>query len=144
MPLAADGGLLKPLVLQFKLFAGGRMGKGRQYMPWISVPDWLSAVEFLLGRDDVSGPVNVSGPQPVTNAEFSAALGRALHRPALVPVPGFALRVAAGELGGAVLESRRVLPAVLIRKGFQFAHPTVDEALRWAVGAQQSASASTQ
>jgi uncharacterized protein (TIGR01777 family) len=144
MPLAGDGGLLKPLVLQFKLFAGGRMGSGRHYLPWISMPDWLSAVEFLLARDDVSGPVNISGPQPVTNAEFSAALGRVLHRPALVPVPGFALRLAAGELGTAVLESRRVLPGVLVRKGFQFAHPTVEEALRVALDVQQSESAITQ
>jgi uncharacterized protein (TIGR01777 family) len=144
MPLAGGGGLLKPLVLQFKLFAGGRMGSGRHYLPWISMPDWLGAVEFLLTRDDVSGPVNLCAPRPVTNAEFSAALGRVLHRPALVPVPRFALRLAAGELGAAVLESRRVVPGVLMRKGFEFAHQDVEEALRVALGAQQSASAVTQ
>ncbi|MFG2044400.1 TIGR01777 family oxidoreductase [Dactylosporangium sp. NPDC048998] len=131
-PLDRDAGLLKPLYLQFKLFAGGRMGSGRQYLPWISVPDWLAAVTFLLERD-LSGPVNLTGPQPVTNAEFSAALARVLHRPNLLPVPGFALRAAVGEFGGEALASQRVLPAVLVREGFSFAHRTVDEALQQAV-----------
>jgi uncharacterized protein (TIGR01777 family) len=136
-PLDRDGGLLKPLYLQFRLFAGGRMGDGRQYLPWISVADWLDAVSFLLDRD-ISGPVNVTGPEPVTNAEFSAALGRALHRPNLLPVPGFALRVAVGEFGREALASQRVMPAVLVREGFAFAHHSVDEAL------QQAVSSSTQ
>jgi len=131
-PLDREGGLLKPLYLQYRLFAGGRMGDGRQYLPWISVPDWLDAVSFLLERD-VSGPVNVTGPEPVTNAEFSAALGRAMHRPNLLPVPGIALRVAVGEFGREALASQRVVPAVLAREGFSFAHRTVDEALQQAV-----------
>jgi uncharacterized protein (TIGR01777 family) len=133
-PLARDGGLLKPLYLQFKLFAGGRMGSGRQYLPWISVPDWLAAVTFLLDRD-VSGPVNLTGPEPVTNAEFSAALAKVLHRPNLVPVPGIALKVAVGEFGGEALASQRVLPGVLVREGFPFAHRTVEAALQQAVSA---------
>ena len=133
-PLATDGGLLKPFYYQFKLFAGGRMGSGRQYMPWISLPDWLAAVTFLLDHPDIAGPVNVTGPEPVTNTDFSAALGRALHRPSLVPVPGFALRIAVGELADATLESKRVLPRVLAEHGFPVAHKTVDEALSWAVG----------
>jgi uncharacterized protein (TIGR01777 family) len=133
-PLAKDGGLLKPFYYQFKLFAGGRMGSGRQYMPWISLPDWLAAITYLLDHPDIAGPVNVTGPEPVTNTAFSAALGRALHRPSLVPVPGFALRLAVGELAGATLESKRVLPRVLAEHGFPFAHKTVDEALSWAVG----------
>ncbi|GAA2327856.1 TIGR01777 family oxidoreductase [Dactylosporangium salmoneum] len=131
-PLDKDGGLLKPLYLQFRLFAGGPMGSGRQYLPWISLPDWLDAVGFLLERD-VSGPVNLTGPEPVTNAEFSAALGRVLHRPSLLPVPGFALRAAVGEFGGEALASQRVLPGVLVREGFTFAHQTVEEALQQAV-----------
>ena len=133
-PLAKDGGLLKPFYYQFKLFAGGRMGSGRQYMPWISLPDWLAAITYLLDHPDIAGPVNVTGPEPVTNTAFSAALGRALHRPSLVPVPGFALRLAVGELADATLESKRVLPRVLAEHGFPFAHKTVDEALSWAVG----------
>ena len=133
-PLAKDGGLLKPFYYQFKLFAGGRMGSGRQYMPWISLPDWLAAITYLLDHPDIAGPVNVTGPEPVTNTAFSAALGRALHRPSLVPVPGFALRLAVGELADATLESKRVLPRVLDEHGFLFAHKTVDAALKSAVG----------
>ncbi|GAA3271156.1 MULTISPECIES: TIGR01777 family oxidoreductase [Dactylosporangium] len=132
LPLDPDGGLLKPLYLQFKLFAGGRMGSGRQYLPWISVPDWLAAITFVLDRE-LSGPVNLTGPEPVTNAEFSAALGEVMHRPNLLPVPGFALRAAVGEFGGEALASQRVLPAVLVREGFPFAHRTVREALQQAV-----------
>ncbi|WP_433079300.1 TIGR01777 family oxidoreductase [Dactylosporangium sp. CA-052675] len=131
-PLDPAGGLLKPLYLQFKLFAGGRMGDGRQYLPWISVPDWLAAVVFVLERE-LSGPVNLTGPEPVTNAEFSDTLARVMHRPNLLPVPGFALRAAVGEFGGEALASQRVLPAVLMREGFPFAHRTVEEALRQAV-----------
>ncbi|MFF5227083.1 TIGR01777 family oxidoreductase [Dactylosporangium sp. NPDC000521] len=134
LPLARDGGLLKPLYLQFKLFAGGRMGSGRQYLPWMSLPDWLNAVEFVLQRD-LAGPVNLTGPEPVTNAEFSAALAKVLHRPNLLPVPGFALKAAAGEFGGEALASQRVLPGVLVREGFPFAHRTVEAALQQAVSA---------
>ncbi len=132
-PLATDGGLLKPMYLQFKLFAGGRMGSGKQYLPWISVPDWLAATDFLLARDDLAGPVNLTGPEPVTNAEFSAALGRIMHRPNFLPIPGIALRAVAGELGGEALASQRVLPRVLAEHGFPFEHKTVDDALRWAI-----------
>jgi len=127
-PLARDGGLFQPMYLQFKLFAGGRMGSGRQYLPWISMPDWLAGIGFLLDSD-VAGPVNLTGPDPVTNAAFSAALARQLHRPNLIPVPGFALRAALGEFGGEALASQRVLPAVLLRKGFAFQHPTVEQAI---------------
>jgi uncharacterized protein (TIGR01777 family) len=134
LPLAKDGGLLKPLYLQFKLFAGGRMGSGRQYLPWMSLPDWLDAVGFLLERD-VSGPVNLTGPEPVTNAEFSAALAKVLHRPNLLPVPGIALKAAVGEFGGEAVASQRVLPGVLVREGFPFAHRTVEAALQQAVSA---------
>ena len=133
-PLAKDGGLLKPFYYQFKLFAGGRMGSGRQYMPWIALADWLAAVTYLLEHPDIAGPVNLVGPDPVRNAEFSAALGRVLHRPRLVPVPGFALRIAVGELADATLESKRVFPRVLAEHGFPFAYRTVDEALSAAVG----------
>ena len=131
-PLDPAGGLLKPVYLQFKLFAGGRMGSGRQYLPWISVPDWLAAITFALERD-LAGPVNLTGPEPVTNAAFSEALARVMHRPNLLPVPGFALRAAVGEFGGEALASQRVLPAVLVREGFGFAHRTVEEALQQAV-----------
>ena len=81
LPLHRDGGLLRPLLLPARLGLLGRLGDGRQYWPWISLPDWLGAVRFLLDRDDLAGPVNLTGPTPVTNAEFTAALGRVLGRP---------------------------------------------------------------
>ncbi|WP_238006206.1 TIGR01777 family oxidoreductase [Dactylosporangium sp. AC04546] len=132
LPLAREGGLLQPLYLQFQLFGGGRMGSGRQYWPWISLPDWLEAVLFLLDHD-VSGPVNLTGPEPVRNDEFAAALAAELHRPHLLPVPGFALHAVAGEFAGEALASQRVLPGVLTERGFVFRHPTVRQALAWAV-----------
>jgi len=132
-PLASDGGLLKPMLLQFRLFAGGRLGDGRQYVPWISMPDWLGAVRFLLDRSDLSGPVNLTGPEPVTNATLSDALGHLLHRPAFWPIPRAALRVALGELGGEAVVSQRILPGVLTSAGYEFRHSTVESALRHAV-----------
>jgi hypothetical protein len=130
LPLGTEGGYLKPLLLPFKLGVGGRLGDGRAWVPWISVPDWLAAVEFLLARDDVAGPVNLVGPAPVRNREFAAALGRALHRPALFPVPSPALRIAAGtQFATEILVSRRVLPAVLTGRGFDFVHRSIDDAL---------------
>ncbi|GAA1793099.1 TIGR01777 family protein [Planosporangium flavigriseum] len=133
LPLDSDGGLLKPLVPIFRLGAGGKLGSGDQYLPWISLPDWLAAVRFLLNRPEVAGPVNLTGPNPVTNAAFTRALARQLRRPALVPVPPLALRVALGEFADEALASQRVLPGVLTKAGFDFRYRDVTSALRWAV-----------
>ncbi|HEX6969678.1 MAG TPA: TIGR01777 family oxidoreductase [Micromonosporaceae bacterium] len=133
LPLHRDGGLLKPQLLPFRLGLGGTFGSGRQWIPWISLTDWLAAVAFLLHRDDITGPVNVVGPAPATNAEFTRALGRALHRPAIWPIPGFALRLLLGGLAEEALVSHRVMPGVLNRAGFAFCHPELSEALRVAL-----------
>ncbi|HEX6500549.1 MAG TPA: TIGR01777 family oxidoreductase [Micromonosporaceae bacterium] len=133
LPLDAGGGLLKPMLLPFRLGVGGRLGGGRQYLSWISLTDWLAAVRFLLDRDDLAGPVNVVGPNPCTNAEFTEALGRVVHRPAVLTVPSFALRVALGGFAHETLVSLRVLPGVLTRAGFAFTHQTVTSALRAAL-----------
>lgn len=133
LPLHRDGGLLKPQLLPFKLGLGGTFGSGRQWIPWMALPDWLAAVLFLLERDDIAGPVNVVGPAPVTNREFTRELGRALHRPAIWPVPGFALRVLLGGLADEALVSHRVLPGVLNRAGFHFQYPDLPSALRLAL-----------
>jgi uncharacterized protein (TIGR01777 family) len=130
--LDARGGLLKPMLLAFRLFAGGNLSSGRQWMPWISIRDWTAAVTFLL-ESTVDGPVNVVGPDPVRNADFTRALARAVHRPALIPVPRFALRIVLGEFANEALASQRVLPAVLNRAGFSFADPDLDAALRSAL-----------
>jgi uncharacterized protein (TIGR01777 family) len=131
--LHRDGGLLKPMLLQFRLGAGGKMGSGRQYVSWMALDDWLNAMVFLLARTNVAGPVNMVGPDPVTNAEMAKALGAELHRPALLPVPAFALKIVLGEFAGEALGSARVLPGALNRSGFHFAHSTVASALHAAI-----------
>ncbi|HEX5541176.1 MAG TPA: TIGR01777 family oxidoreductase [Micromonospora sp.] len=133
LPLHRDGGFLKPQLLPFRLGLGGTFGSGRQWVPWLSLADWLSAVVFLLQRDDLSGPVNLVGPAPVTNAAFTKALGRALRRPAIWPVPGFALHLLLGGLAAETLVSHRVLPGVLNRAGFRFQHADLADALRAAL-----------
>ncbi|MBG0568114.1 TIGR01777 family oxidoreductase [Actinoplanes aureus] len=125
----ASGSLLKPLLLPFKLGAGARIGGGKQWMAWIALADWLNAAEFLLEREDVSGPVNVVSPQPVTNAQFTKALARELHRPALLTIPGPALDLLIGELAGEAQRSQRVLPGVLSGAGFAWAYPGMEAAL---------------
>ena len=133
--VCGPGGLLGRLLPLFKLGLGGRISSGRQYWSWISLADHIGAIRHVLARDDVSGPVNSTGPQPVTNAEFTRILGRILHRPAVLPVPAFALRVALGQFADeAVLPSHRILPGVLERTGYRFQHDTAEDALRWATG----------
>jgi len=128
------GGLLKPLRLLFKLGAGGRLGSGQQYMPWISLRDQLDVIKFLLTSAGISGPVNLVGPEPATNADFTKALAAEVHRPAVLPVPGFALRAVAGELADeGILASVRAVPAVLLEHGYTFHDPDIRSALRWAL-----------
>jgi len=141
-PLHRSGGMLKPLLIPFRLGVGGPFGTGRQWFPWMSLADWVGAVDFLIGHDDVAGPVNMCGPEPVRNKEFAKALGRAVHRPALLRVPKFGLKVVLGELAEDTVTSKRMVPAALLRAGYRFAHSTVDEAVVAAV--QHSPSASTQ
>ena len=133
LPLHRDGGMLKPQLLPFRLGVGGKLGNGRQWLPWISLRDWLDGVTFLLGRDDLAGPVNVVGPAPVTNAEFTRELARRLHRPAIMPIPALALKVALGGFAHEALTSTRVLPGVLGRAGFAWTHPDLPGALRAAL-----------
>jgi uncharacterized protein (TIGR01777 family) len=133
LPLDAQGGLLAPQMLLFKSGVGGKLGDGRQWVPWIALEDWLGAVSFLLDRDDIAGPVNMVGPEPVTNATFTQVFGRVLHRPTVMIIPGFALHVVLGEFGGEALRSQRVLPGVLTKSGFTWAYPALEPALRAAV-----------
>jgi hypothetical protein len=137
-PLDEHGGLLKPQMLLYKLGLAGRFGSGRQWLPWIALSDWLDAAEFVLERGDIAGPVNLVGPDPVTNATFTEVFGRVLHRPTVTFVPGFALRIALGEYGGEAVRSQRVMPGVLSRAGFTWSHPSVESALRAALGPEPS------
>ncbi|MGH8878821.1 MAG: TIGR01777 family oxidoreductase [Stackebrandtia sp.] len=131
--VSADSVMIKRLLPIFKLGIGGRFGSGRQYFPWISLPDWLGAARFALDHD-ISGPVNLVGPTPVTNAEFTRALGRVLRRPAVLAVPGFALKIAAGEAAVELLTGAKIIPKALTDNDYSFAHSTVDEALSAALG----------
>ncbi len=128
--LSAKGGLYGTLRPLFALCLGGRLGDGRQYMPWISLEDEVGAIVHVLTHDDVSGPVNLTGPAPVTNAEFTRAVGRTLHRPAPWWVPGVALKAVLGQAGEEMaLFGQRAVPAALERSGYAFRHRTLDSAL---------------
>lgn len=127
--LAASGGLLGRLMLPFKFGLGAKIGPGSQYMSWISLTDEVRAIEFLLEADDLEGPVNLTAPEPVTNAEFTRALARALHRPALLRLPGAVLNGALGEVASELLGSARVVPTRLLEAGFTFRTPDIDTAL---------------
>jgi uncharacterized protein (TIGR01777 family) len=125
--------VLKPLLRLFRLGLGGRMGSGRQWFPWISLADELAAIEFLLGAEEVTGPANLVGPTPVRNAEFARTLGKIVHRPAVLPTPAAALRLVAGELADQVLTSKRAVPAALATAGYPFQHPSLADALSYAI-----------
>ena len=131
--LSPAGGVLGRLRQLFALGLGGRLGSGRQYMPWISLEDEVRALLFAINNEDLSGPVNFTGPAPVTNSEFTTALGRALNRPTPWLVPGFALRTVLGEFADeGLLGGQRAIPAALERAGFVFHHNTIGEALAYA------------
>ncbi|MEU8205187.1 TIGR01777 family oxidoreductase [Streptosporangium sp. NPDC049046] len=128
--LSSDGGLLSLLRPPIRLGVGGRLGDGRQYVAWISLPDEVAAIRFLLENPDISGPVNLCAPEPVTNGEFTKALGRALHRPVYLPVPKAVVRAVLGESADELaLISLRAVPRVLCEAGFTFRHVDFDAAL---------------
>ncbi|MFE9413170.1 TIGR01777 family oxidoreductase [Streptomyces sp. NPDC006704] len=128
--VARRGGAWAKLIPLFRAGLGGRLGSGRQYWSFIALHDEVAALRFLLDTESLSGPVNLTAPQPVTNREVTAAMSRVLRRPALLPVPAPALRVALGEAAGDVLAGQRVVPGRLLEAGFRFAFPTVEEAVR--------------
>ncbi|WP_235683327.1 TIGR01777 family oxidoreductase [Mycolicibacterium fluoranthenivorans] len=134
--LSPSGGALARLRPLFALGLGARLGNGRQYFPWISLEDQVRALLFAIADDNLAGPINFTGPAPVTNAEFTGALGRALNRPTPMMVPGFALRAVLGEFADeGLLYGQRAIPAALERAGFVFHHNTVGEALAYATSA---------
>jgi uncharacterized protein (TIGR01777 family) len=135
LPVDAHGGSLKPQLLPFRLGIGGKLGNGRQWVPWISLEDWLRATMFVL-EHDVDGPVNLVGPKPVTNAEWTHTLAQLLHRPALMPVPKLGVRLLYGEYALEGYRSMRVKPQVLLSQGFTYRHATVEAALRNALSSR--------
>jgi len=132
--LSAEGGALGRMLTPFKLGAGGPIAGGKQYMPWIHSDDVVGAYLFALDHDEASGPVNLSAPEPVTNKEFSKALGKTLHRPAFAPVPALAIKTLYGEMAMIVTGGVRMVPKRLENLGYDFKHPDLREALEQAVG----------
>jgi uncharacterized protein (TIGR01777 family) len=128
--LERSGGALPQMAFPFYFFAGGPIGSGRQYLSWIHRDDWVAMTVWALTNPAVSGPLNVTAPEPVTSREFTKTLGRVLHRPAVMPAPGFALRAVLGEMAKIILEGQRVLPAKASELGFEFKHPALEPALR--------------
>jgi uncharacterized protein (TIGR01777 family) len=131
--MGPDSLLLDRFTLPWKCFLGGRFGNGRQYLPWISLRDWVSAAVFAIETDTIRGPVNMVGPSPITNREFTRALGAALHRPTPWIIPGWAVRLVAGEAATELLRGARIKPTVLHANNFQYQDETVFEALRYAL-----------
>lgn len=133
--LSAKGGALKQMLPPFRLGLGGPIGSGTQYMSWISLDDVLGAMLHVLNAAELSGPVNFTTPNPIQNRDFARTLGRVLNRPAVLAVPSFALKIATGEMGDALLlDSARVMPDKLTASGFNFLHPELDGALRAELG----------
>jgi uncharacterized protein len=128
--LDKDAGALPRMALPFKLFVGGPLGSGRQYLPWIHKDDWTAMVRWALANASVTGPLNATAPNTVTQLEFARTLGRALGRPAIIPAPAFALRLLLGEMADLVLTGKRAVPDKAQSLGFDFRYPTLDEALR--------------
>jgi hypothetical protein len=127
--LSTKGGALAQMLPPFKLGLGGPLGNGAQWMPWVHIDDIVGAFRFVIQNDDLVGAVNGTSPNPVTNTDFTKALGQALHRPAFLPVPGFALKILFGEMSQILLEGQRVEPKKLLTTGYEFKYPHLPEAL---------------
>ena len=128
--LGSDSSVLAPLLLQHKLFAGGRIGSGKQWFSWVHLDDVTEAIRFLIAQEEAKGPFNLVAPNPVTNAEFSQTLGQLLGRPSMVPAPAAAFRLAFGEMASTLLEGVRGKPERLLALGYDFRFPTLEAALQ--------------
>ncbi|WKE64240.1 TIGR01777 family oxidoreductase [Gallaecimonas kandeliae] len=129
MVLGRSGGALKKMLPAFRLGLGGPVGKGEQILSWIAHADMVRAIVFLLDRDDLSGPFDCTAPSPVSSRDFAKALGRALHRPALLPLPAFVPKLLLGEGATLLLDGQKVIPKRLLEAGFEFLYPELDRAL---------------
>lgn len=127
--LAAEGGSLPVLTLPFKLFVGGPVGSGRQYMPWIHLEDQVNALRFLIENNEIDGPVNLTAPNPVTNKEFGQVMGQVLGRPSFFPTPGFMIQLLLGEASTLALDGQRAVPHALQKAGYNFKYTDLKSAL---------------
>jgi len=139
--LAPEGGALARMLRPFKIGAGGRLGSGKQWVPWVHIDDVVGALVHASRSASVRGAMNAVSPHPVTNADFTRQLGHAVHRPALLPIPKTALRIAFGELGETLVASQRVLPRVAERTGYAFKYANLDSALEAVVAAPRRTAA---
>lgn len=137
--LSREGGAMGRVLPLAKVGLGGPLGSGDQYWAWIALPDHLRAVLHLIDHPDIAGPVNLTAPSPAPQSELMKALGKALGRPSFFPAPGFAIKLAVGEMAAEVLGSRRVLPEVLLDSGFTFDYPDLESAMRWLVARSDAA-----
>jgi len=128
--LSIKGGALPRMLLPFRLFLGGRLGSGQQWLPWIHMADEVGAIRFLIDNDAASGPFNLTAPNPLTNADFSRIAGRHLRRPAFIPIPAFVLRLLFGEMATLLLYGQRAVPQRLLQLGFTFQFTEADSALQ--------------
>ena len=128
--LGAEGGALAKLIPIFKVGAGGRLGSGRQYVPWIHIDDLVALILWSINTPTVSGPINATSPNPVRNLEMTSVLARAVKRPAIFPVPTFGLKLAVGEFADSLMASQQVVPNVALAAGFQFQYPNIDLAIQ--------------
>lgn len=130
----AGGGALAQMLPAFRLGGGGPMGSGRQWMSWIHRADHVALMRFLIDHGSLRGAFNATAPNPVTNAEFAKTLGRVLKRPAVLPMPGFALKMIVGEMAEILLTGQRVVPRAALEAGFAFRYPELEGALREVLG----------
>ena len=128
--LSGEGGAFPRMALPFRLFAGGPLGGGNQYFPWIHVDDEVAAIRFLLASETASGPYNLTAPDPLRNRDFVRLLGRTMRRPAFVPTPSFALKTIFGEMSTVLLDGQRAVPARLQEAGYEYLYSGVEDALR--------------
>lgn len=128
--LSKNGGALPRMLTPFKFFIGGKIGSGAQWMPWIHLDDHLGVIKYIIGNQSLNGAVNLSAPQPAMMKEFARALGKAMHRPSIFPVPGFVLKVMLGQMSSLVLEGQRAVPKKLLSAGYQFQYPDLLTALK--------------
>ncbi len=134
--LAKDGGALQKLLIPFRIGAGGPVGSGTQWMSWVDRDDVIAFIEWAIENGQARGVYNLTAPEPVMNREFGRVLGGVLHRPAILPTPGFALRLAFGEMADEMLlGGQRVVPARALKEGFSFRYPTLDASLKHALSA---------
>jgi uncharacterized protein len=128
--LGKGGGALEQMILPFRFFVGGPLGSGNQWFSWIHLEDLCRAASFVIANSEIRGPVNFTAPGPMRNRDLARAIGKALDRPSFMPAPGFMIRLMLGEFGSVLLAGQRVVPKVLVSKGFRFDYPDVERALK--------------